>query len=187
MIRLAVFVSGGGSNLQALIDHFRSSDVLQIAVVISNRDDAGGLERARKEGIPAVVANGDEIIAVLDEHRVDLIALAGYLKLIPVEVIRRYDGRILNIHPALLPAFGGKGMYGHHVHEAVIASGATESGATVHWVTEEYDRGAIIAQRKVPVLPNDTPDALAARVLDVEHQLYPEVVESIANKLCQQH
>ena len=113
-------------------------------------------------------------------HRVDLLVLAGYLKLVPAAVIARYRGRIVNVHPALLPAFGGRGMYGHRVHEAVLASGARESGATVHLVDEEYDRGAILAQGRVPVLPGDTPDRLAARVLEVEHRLLPAVVLAAA-------
>lgn len=187
-MRLAVFVSGGGSNLQALIDRFRDSDVVRIELVVSDRPNVKALERARAAGIDGVVAQDPAgILPLLEAHNIDLITLAGYLKLIPADVIRRYRGRILNIHPALLPAFGGKGMYGLRVHQAVLEAGAKESGATVHWVTEEYDRGDIIEQRRVPVMPDDTPESLAARVLEVEHQLYPDVVETIARQLCQQH
>ena len=125
-------------------------------------------------------AEGAEWLDRLDRHRVDLLVLAGYLKLVPAAVITRYRHRIVNIHPALLPAFGGPGMYGRRVHEAVLRSGARESGATVHLVDEVYDRGEILAQRRVPVLPDDTPDRLAARVLEVEHRLLPAIVRAAA-------
>lgn len=179
-MRLAVCVSGRGSNLVALLDALRGSPLAEVAVVLSNRGDAPALDRARERGIPAAVLsdyrNGVEWLALLERHRVDLVVLAGYLKLVPAEVIAAFRGRILNIHPALLPAFGGPGMYGHHVHEAVLASGAACSGATVHLVDEQYDRGAILAQARVPVLPGDTPATLAARVLEAEHRLLPAVV-----------
>jgi folate-dependent phosphoribosylglycinamide formyltransferase PurN len=125
-------------------------------------------------------ADGREWLAALEPRRVDLLVLAGYLKLVPAEVVARYRGRIINVHPALLPAFGGKGMYGRRVHEAVLASGARESGATVHLVDEVYDRGTILAQARVPVLPDDDPETLAARVLQVEHRLLPAVVLAAA-------
>jgi formyltetrahydrofolate-dependent phosphoribosylglycinamide formyltransferase len=179
-IRLAVCGSGRGSNLVALLQALRDSDIARVVLVLSNRPDAPALERAREWGVAAEsLANyrdGKEWLERLDRHRVDLVVLAGYLKLVPAEVIAAYRGRILNIHPALLPAFGGPGMYGHRVHQAVLASGATESGATVHLVDEQYDRGPILAQARVPVLPGDTPETLAARVLEAEHRLLPEVV-----------
>lgn len=179
-MKLAVCGSGRGSNLVALLEALRGSGEAEVALVLSNRPDAPALDRAREWGVPAESLNsyrdGSEWLERLRQHQVDLVVLAGYLKLVPPEVIRAYRGRILNIHPALLPAFGGPGMYGHHVHQAVLASGATQSGATVHLVDEEYDRGPILAQGRVPVLPGDTPESLAARVLQVEHRLLPEAV-----------
>jgi len=182
--RIAVCVSGGGSNLQALIDRLRGDATARVVLVMSDRADAGGLERARKDGIPAEVladpADASEWITRLGRRDADLLVLAGYLKLVPAGVVQTYRGRIVNVHPALLPDFGGAGMYGKRVHAAVLASGARESGPTVHLVDEAYDRGAILAQRRVPVLPDDTPERLAARVLEEEHRLLPEVVLAAA-------
>jgi phosphoribosylglycinamide formyltransferase 1 len=182
-MRLAVAISGRGSNLAALLAALPASGPADVALVLSNRA-AAGLELARERGITALVladpADAREWLDVLAAHRVDLIVLAGYLKLVPPEVVERYRGRIINIHPALLPAFGGPGMYGRRVHEAVLASGAAVSGATVHLVDEVYDRGRVLAQARVPVLRGDTPDTLAARVLEVEHRLLPAVVLAAA-------
>lgn len=184
-MRLAVAISGRGSNLAALLAALPAGGggAAEVALVLSNRA-AAGLELARERGIPALVladpADGREWLDALAAHRADLIVLAGYLKLVPPEVVERYRGRIINIHPALLPAFGGPGMYGRRVHEAVLASGAAVSGATVHLVDEVYDRGRILAQARVPVRPGDTPDTLAARVLEVEHRLLPAVVLAAA-------
>jgi phosphoribosylglycinamide formyltransferase 1 len=184
-VRVAVLVSGGGTNLQALLDALQDSPAARIARVISSRPNAGALERARRAGVPAVVlAQPDdpaELLAALRD--IQLVVLAGYLRLVPAPVVAQFRGRMINIHPALLPEFGGPGMYGHRVHEAVLASGATESGATVHFVDEEFDRGAIIAQERVPVLPGDTPDTLAARVLEAEHRLLPRVVLDLARQI----
>ncbi|HUF74675.1 MAG TPA: phosphoribosylglycinamide formyltransferase [Longimicrobiales bacterium] len=191
-LRTAVFASGGGSNFQALLDHQSPTGSWRVALLVTDREDAGAGVRARAAGVDvAVVApgardprdSGRELLAVLDDHRIDLVLLAGYLKLVPREVVERYEGRMLNIHPALLPKFGGKGMYGMRVHRAVLDAGETESGATVHLVDEEYDRGAIVAQRRVPVLEGDTPEALAARVLAVEHRLYPAAVDHVCDAL----
>ena len=184
-VRVAVLVSGGGTNLQALLDALHESPLARVARVISNRPDAGALARARRAGVPATVLRdpGDaaELLAALgDAH---LVVLAGYLKLVPAAVISRFRGRMINIHPALLPDFGGPGMYGRRVHAAVLASGAKESGATVHFADEEFDRGAIIAQEKVHVEPGDTPDTLAARVLEAEHRLLPRVVLDLARRI----
>jgi phosphoribosylglycinamide formyltransferase-1 len=181
-MRVAVLASGGGSNLQALIDEANGD--YEVVLVASDRQDAGALERARTAQIPAELipepSNGLELASQLGGHEPDLIVLAGYLKLVPPEVIDRFSNRIINIHPALLPSFGGKGMYGRRVHRAVIDSGVNLSGATVHLVNEEFDRGTILAQWPVPVMAGDTPDDLARRVLAVEHLILPEVVRMAA-------
>jgi formyltetrahydrofolate-dependent phosphoribosylglycinamide formyltransferase len=183
-MRVAVAVSGRGSNLEALLRALGADAPARVVLVVSNRADAGALDRAREYGVPAEVlsdpADASEWLDRLAHHRVDLLVLAGYLKLVPAAVIARYRDRILNVHPALLPAFGGPGMYGHHVHEAVLASGARESGATVHLVDEVYDQGRILAQARVPVLPGDTAETLAARVLGIEHRLLPAAVLAAA-------
>ncbi|MEX2280992.1 MAG: phosphoribosylglycinamide formyltransferase [Gemmatimonadota bacterium] len=190
-VRLAVFASGGGTNLQALLDTFqnRSNSPVRIVLVVADRAEAGALDRARKARIDNVVIEAAgrpldlvarELLAVLESADVDLIALAGYLRLIPPVIVKRFRQRMVNIHPALLPAFGGKGMYGIRVHQAVIASGCTLSGATVHLVDEDYDQGLVIAQWPVPVLPGDDAATLAARVLRVEHLLFPAAIEALA-------
>ncbi len=187
-VSVAVFASGGGSNFQSLLDYESEGSPGRIRLLISDRPDAGALERARRAGVPPQVIPvkgrpleevGKETLASLGEHDIQVILLAGYLRLIPPAVIRAFPRRILNIHPALLPSFGGKGMWGHHVHEAVLASGASFSGPTIHFVDEEYDTGSILAQWPVPVLAGDTPDTLAARVLLVEHTLYPLAAEHL--------
>ena len=181
-VSVAVFASGGGSNFQSLLDRRPDDGPGSIDLLICDRPDAGALDRADEAGVPTRLipvkgrsfdAVGLETLEVLEQYQIQVILLAGYLRLIPPVVIEAFPGRILNIHPALLPAFGGKGMWGRHVHEAVLASGASFSGATIHFVDREYDTGAILAQWPVPVLPHDTPDTLAARVLKVEHVLYP--------------
>ena len=183
-MRVAVAVSGRGSNLEALLRALGADAPARVVLVVSNRADAAALEHAQAHGVPTEVlpdpADAADWLERLARHRVDLLVLAGYLKLVPAAVIARYRDRILNVHPALLPAFGGRGMYGHHVHEAVLASGVRETGATVHLVDEVYDRGRVLAQGRVPVLRGDTPDALAARVLAVEHRLLPAVVLAAA-------
>lgn len=191
--RIAVLASGGGTNLQALIDRFNggTSDAARVELVVGSRADIGALGRAERAGIPARAldrralgpdAFRDGLADALRTHRIDLVVLAGWLQLVPAEVVAAYHGRMLNIHPALLPSFGGKGMYGIRVHEAVIASGVRVSGATVHFVDERYDEGAIVAQWPVPVLPGDTSQTLAARVLAVEHRILPAAVEAIARR-----
>jgi len=185
--RLAVLASGRGSNLQAIMDHFDSiarERVAKVVLVASNRSDSPALIRAATASIDIASFDasddGTELLDLLRRFRVDLVVLAGYLKRIPPLVIREYAGRIINIHPALLPAFGGEGMYGARVHEAVIASGARESGVTVHLVDNEYDRGPIVAQWRLPVEESDTAESLAGRVLAVEHVVYPRVIEMVA-------
>jgi phosphoribosylglycinamide formyltransferase 1 len=183
-MRVAVCISGRGSNLDALAERLADDGHAEIVLVLSNRADAPGLLRAAAAGVPAEAltdaADGAEWLERLERRQADLVVLAGYLKLVPRAVIERFRGRIVNVHPALLPAFGGRGMYGHRVHEAVLASGVAESGATVHLVDEEYDRGTILAQERVPVEPGDTPERLAARVLAAEHRLLPAVVLAAA-------
>ena len=191
MMNVAVMCSGSGSNLQALLDAEARGELgARIVLVISNRRKAGALERARDAAKPAEYlsprrfdsddAYRDALLELLRRHDVTLICLAGYLRKLPVEVVRTYAGRILNIHPAPLPQFGGPGMYGHHVHEAVLAAGAAQTGPTVHFVDEEYDHGPVAAHVAVPVLPDDTPDTLAERVLAAEHRIYPRVVAAVA-------
>lgn len=187
--RIAVLASGGGSNLQALIDYFaqlgeaRAGDIVLVA---ADRADAGALERARRAGIAtAIIASrraphGRELVTLLAEHAVDLVVLAGYLQLVPADVTRRYAGCLLNVHPALLPDFGGPGMYGARVHRAVLAAGAITSGPSVHFVDDVYDHGAVIARWPVPVRPGDDEHTLASRVLLAEHLLYPRVVQAVA-------
>ena len=184
---IAVLCSGGGSNLQALIDRTVSLDLLaRIAWVASNNGVSGALERARTAGIPAyhlsALTEGSpegverRLLELIDQEKVKLLVLAGYMKVLPVSVIRALPGRVVNIHPALLPAFGGKGMYGSHVHAAVLARGAQWTGVTIHLVTENYDEGPVLRQRVVAVHPGDTPASLGERVLALEHDtLWREV------------
>lgn len=190
-MRVAVLASGGGSNLQALIDRFgpRGDAPARVELVVGSRPGIGALHRAAGAGIRhhalsprelGAAAFAERLEDTLLEARIDLVVLAGWLQLIPQPVVERYEGRMINIHPALLPSFGGKGMYGMHVHRAVHASGARVTGATVHRVDAEYDRGRILAQWPVPVLPDDTPERIAERVLAVEHRLLPAVVERLA-------
>ncbi len=190
LARIAVFISGGGSNLQSLIDASNGGRLCaKIALVVSSNESAYGLERAAQAGIttfvyrPKQYSSKDEaaadLLAHLRREEIDYIALAGYLKMLPGAVVRAYPKQIVNIHPALLPKYGGKGMYGHFVHEAVLASGDKESGVTIHLVDEIYDHGVILEQARVPVLENDTPDSLAARVLIEEHKLYPRVMDKL--------
>ncbi|HIF05386.1 MAG TPA: phosphoribosylglycinamide formyltransferase [Gemmatimonadetes bacterium] len=190
----AVFASGGGTNLQALLDNEIENGPYRIVVVISDREAAGALERAEAAGRIARTIEvrgrssedvGSETLALLESLSVRVIFLTGYLRLIPSAVVSAYSRRILNIHPALLPDFGGTGMYGQRVHEAVLASGVQVSGATVHYADEEYDTGTIVGQLRVPVLPEDDAPTLAARVLSVEHRLFPAVADHICEALAQ--
>ncbi|UCD17770.1 MAG: phosphoribosylglycinamide formyltransferase [Candidatus Zixiibacteriota bacterium] len=187
---IAVFISGGGTNLQSLINASRAGRLSgKIVLVVSRSENAYGLQRAMRAGIDTFIyspkkylsreAAHADLVEMLESHSVDYIALAGYLKMLPRPIVVKYRNRITNIHPALLPKYGGKGMYGHHVHEAVLAAGDRESGVTVHLVDEIYDHGRILLQRKVPVLADDTPETLAARVLQVEHEIYPEALENL--------
>ncbi len=182
---MAIFVSGGGTNCENIIKYFEGSEVARPVVVISNKASAGAVAKAERLGVPVEVVpkaslnNPDIILPLLEKYSVDFIVLAGFLLVIPGFLIDEYDHRMINLHPALLPKFGGIGMYGHHVHEAVKAAGETETGMTVHWVTREVDGGDIIAQFSTPLDPDDTPDDIAAKehVLEMEH--FPQVIEDI--------
>lgn len=185
MVNMAIFVSGGGTNCENIIKYFDGSDMARPVLVISNRKDAGAIPKAERLGVPVRVVpkadlnNPEVILPILREYSVDFIVLAGFLLVIPGFLIDEYDHRMINLHPALLPKFGGIGMYGHHVHEAVKAAGETETGMTVHWVSREVDGGGIIAQFRTPLEPDDSPDDIAAKehVLEMEH--FPEVIENI--------
>lgn len=189
-MRIAVFASGGGTNYQAILDAIQRRELPASPVIcVSNRADAGALERARRHAIATHVlsssgANADEVAAemleTLHQANANFIALAGFLKMIPERVISAYRNRIVNIHPSLLPAFGGRGMYGRRVHEAVIEHGVRWTGVTVHVVDEHYDTGPIVLQEPVPVLQDDTPESVASRVLEAEHRLYPEALRLFA-------
>ena len=188
-LRLAVMLSGNGSTLQNLIDHVEDGALdARIVCVVSSRADAYGLERARKHGIPAIAVPRKDhsdaasfnaaIWRAVREHEAQAVALAGFMSLL--QIPEDFVNRIVNVHPALIPAFSGHGMYGHHVHEAVLAYGAKISGATVHFVNEQYDNGPIILQESVPVLEDDTPDTLAERVMAKERELYPKALQLLA-------
>lgn len=183
---LAVLASGGGTNFQAILDAIAEGRLdSEVVLVASNKEEAGALDRGRAAGVRAEwVPPGDDyndrLHSLLEEVNSDLIVLAGYLKLIATKTVKQWKGRMVNIHPALLPTFGGKGMYGIHVHEAILQRGVKVTGVTVHVVDEEYDRGPIVAQRVVPVLDDDTPEVLQKRVLKREHELYPEVLQWFA-------
>jgi phosphoribosylglycinamide formyltransferase 1 len=192
-LRCAVFASGGGSNFQALLDRKQRNELhADFVLFIGNNSGAQAFERARKNAVPALhlapshfsseETYAAKLLSALRDKNVELLVLAGYMKKLPLTIIRAFHHRIVNIHPGLLPAFGGKGMYGARVHEAVIAYGAKISGVTVHFVDEEYDHGPIILQATVDVLDNDDPHTLAERVLKLEHASYWRAIEAIAQK-----
>ncbi len=182
MKKIAIFASGSGSNAENIIQYFAQKPQFCVKSVFCNVPDAYVLERAKKYRIPSFVfnreefRNPDKVFRQLQEQEIDFIVLAGFLWLMPSFITATWPNKIVNIHPALLPAYGGKGMYGHHVHEAVIAAGEKESGITIHYVNDHYDQGAIIFQAKCPVLPTDTPDDLAARVHELEYRYFPQII-----------
>jgi len=188
MIKLAVFASGGGSNCENIIKHFKGSDKVGVALVVANKAGIPALEKAERLGVPtrvlpkAELNREDVVMPLMREYSIDFIVLAGFLLVIPDFLIHEYDRRMINLHPALLPKFGGMGMYGHHVHEAVKAAGETETGMTVHWVSGKVDGGEIIAQFRTPISPDDIPDDIAAKehVLEIEH--FPQVIEDVLCK-----
>lgn len=174
---VGVLLSGGGRTLQNLLDRSQAGTLaIEVRCVISDKPDAYGLQRARQSNVPAYCERDPErMFELLDEHGVELVCLAGYLRLLPIPA--QYEDAVLNIHPALLPKFGGKGFYGDHVHHAVLEAGEAESGCTVHVCNNEYDRGPILLQQKVPVKPDDTIDSLAARVFEAECDAYPKAIQ----------
>lgn len=184
-IKLAVFASGGGTNCENIIRYFKDSDKVKVALVVANKVGIPALEKAERFGVPTRVLpkadlnRKDILLPLMKEYSIDFIVLAGFLLVIPDFLINEYDHRIINLHPALLPKFGGIGMYGHHVHEAVKAAGETETGMTVHWVTPKVDGGAIIARFRTPISPDDTPDDIAAKehLLEMEH--FPHLIDEI--------
>ncbi len=189
MRHIAIFASGGGSNARKIMERFQRHRDIRVVLVVSNKRDAGVLAVAAEFGVDTLVINRSyfyETEALLGELRargVDFVVLAGFLWLAPTYLVAAFPRRILNIHPALLPKYGGKGMYGRHVHEAVKAAGETETGMTIHYVNERYDEGDIVFQASCPVLPDDTPDMIARNVLALEHRYFPELVERLVNEL----
>ena len=188
-MNIAIFVSGSGTNCENIIQHFRGSEKYRMALVVSNRADAYALERAKRLGVPSAVVPKAElnrpevILPLLSEYQIDFIVLAGFLPLVPDFLIEAFPRKIVNIHPALLPKHGGKGMWGHHVHEAVKAAGDTETGITIHYVTPVCDGGEIIAQFSTPLTSDDTPDTIADKVHVLEMAHFPAVLEQLWNIL----
>ncbi|WP_195533230.1 phosphoribosylglycinamide formyltransferase [Bacteroides finegoldii] len=182
---IAIFASGSGSNTENIIRYFRKSEAIQVSLVLSNRSDAYVLERAHRLGVPCNVfpkedwMAGDEILAVLQEYHIDFVVLAGFLVRVPDLLLHAYPNKIINIHPALLPKFGGKGMYGDRVHEAVVAAGEKESGITIHYINERYDEGNTVFQTACPVLPTDSPEDVAKKVHALEYEHFPRVIERL--------
>ena len=189
MVNIAIFVSGNGSNCENIIRHFAISDVARVALVVSNRADAFALVRARNLGVPAITlskadfANQKYTLKVLDSYGIGFVVLAGFLMMVPGYLISHYHLKMVNIHPALLPKYGGKGMYGHHVHEAVKANGEAETGITIHYVTEECDGGDILFQSRVAVAPDDSPQDIEAKVHELEMRDFPLVIENLISKI----
>lgn len=189
MKRIAIFVSGNGTNCENIIHHFQSSETARVVLVVSNRPDAFALTRAERLSVPtAIVQKADfqdetKVMPLLNAYKVDFIVLAGFLLMIPSYLIQAYQRRMVNIHPSLLPKFGGKGMYGHHVHEAVKAARETETGITIHWVSEACDGGEVIAQFHTPLTPADTPDDIAAKVHTLEMAHFPKIIENCLTQL----
>lgn len=183
MKNIAIFASGSGSNAQAIIEYFKNKNIFPVKLILTNNANAFVLERAKKFNIPSVVFTRDDfyasenVLESLANHQIDFIVLAGFLWLVPQNILQRYNNKVVNIHPALLPKYGGKGMYGMKVHEAVVANNETETGITIHYVNEIYDNGKIILQAACAVLPADTPEMVAEKVHVLEHKYFPKAVE----------
>ncbi len=184
-VRIAIFASGNGSNAQAIINYFSGHPKISVSLIVSNKADAFVLSRAKEAGIPSLLftyqdfKSGNKVLDTLNEFNIDFIVLAGFLLKVPHIIIDKYPQKILNIHPALLPKFGGKGMFGSHVHEAVLAEKEKESGITIHFVNNEYDKGDILFQARCPVMPDDTPETLASRIHTLEHKHFPAIIEKV--------
>ena len=184
-LKIALFASGSGSNAENIVNYFSTNPNFEFPVIISNKKDAFVHERAKKINIPSLTFSreefltGEKILNYLHENKIEAIVLAGFLLKVPTALIDAFPNKIINIHPALLPKYGGKGMYGHHVHEAVAAAGEKESGITIHYVNTHYDEGNIIFQAKCPVLPTDTPDMIAEKVHALEHEYYPKIIAEL--------
>lgn len=189
MTKVAIFVSGSGTNCENIIRYFKDSEEVRIRLVVSNKADAYALVRAQNQGVPtAVITKQDfndqeKMTSLLKEYEIEFIVLAGFLLIVPDFLIEAYDRRMINIHPALLPKYGGKGMWGHHVHEAIKAAGETETGMTVHWVSDVCDGGEIIAQFSTPLSPDDTPDDIAHKEHLLEMKHFPRVIEEIISNI----
>ena len=189
MKRIAILASGSGTNAENLIRFFRTNPAGSVEIVLTNKPGAGVIKRSESLKVETVVFGreqfygSEELVSLLLEREIDLLVLAGFLWLVPPGLIKAFNGRIINIHPALLPRYGGKGMYGSHVHEAVVANGDRESGITIHHVNQDYDDGSIIFQAKCEVLKGDSPESLAARIHELEYEHYPRVVEDLLDKL----
>lgn len=189
MRNIAIFASGGGSNARKIIEHFTRHPSVKVALVVSNKQDAGVLAIAKEHGIDTLIVSKsvfyetEDILKTLTQYHISFIVLAGFLLLVPQYIISRFNKKIINIHPALLPKFGGKGMYGSHVHEAVKQAHETETGITIHYCNAHYDEGDIVFQAKTPVSPNDTPQDIARKVLALEHEHFAKVIEKVILRL----
>jgi phosphoribosylglycinamide formyltransferase-1 len=187
-MNIAIFASGGGSNALKIIEYFNGHPLMKVALVVSNKQDAGVLDIAQKHGVPTLIIqraafyHSEVLLTNLEEYAIDFIVLAGFLWLIPDYLTRHFDHKMVNIHPALLPKYGGKGMYGMQVHEAVHAAQEPESGITIHYVNEHYDDGNIIFSATTPLEPSDLPKDIARKVLALEHQHFPVVIEQLLSK-----
>ena len=184
---IAIFASGGGSNAEVILNYFKKSSLAKVVLIVSDQKDAGVLKRAEAHEVPFYIHSSEDLkngklLEVLEKYDADILVLAGYLRLIPKDLVESYKNKIVNIHPALLPKFGGKGMYGMNVHRAVLAAGEKESGPTIHFVNEQYDEGDIIAQFKCRVLPDDSPEDLQKRVLELEHANYAPCIENLISE-----
>ena len=189
MNNIAIFASGSGTNAENIIRHFADSPLARVTLVVSDNPNAGALQRADNLSVERVIVpraefrDGSAVLDLLDRKQVDYIVLAGFLCLVPEAIVKGYRGRIINIHPALLPAYGGKGMYGDRVHAAVIANGEKESGITIHAVNEQYDEGDVIVQYRVKVASEDTPESLATKIHALEYEYFPAVIEGQIRKI----
>lgn len=182
MIKIAIFASGSGSNAERIVEFFSSNDEVEVSLILTNNPTAGVIERARRLNIPVVIFNKkvfsktDKIVEMLQLQGIDWVILAGFLWLVPTNLIKAFENRMINIHPALLPKYGGKGMWGNHVHEAVVANKEKQTGITIHFVNEHYDEGRVIFQAKCEVNEKDTPENVAAKIHELEYQYFPEVI-----------